>query len=165
MDELNNSTLICENCSNAVKAEDDFCPECGTLFIDEIFCDIHNDISAEGVCIICSLPFCNKCGVTANNHFLCNPHSNYEIYESMVRVYGTLNDVTAQHAKSCLEQDGLHPILFFRHHSYLGPRFAYSLFGAEGDYRGNIVNEIKVMVPTQEVLKAEEILKSLKILE
>jgi len=161
--QLNNNTWICENCNNVVKADDEFCPECGTLFIEEIFCNNHYDTLAEGVCIICSTPFCKKCGATVNNHFLCNHHINYEIYEGMVRVYGTLDDVTAQNAKTCLEQDRLHPVLFYRHQPKGGPRFVYNLFEAEGDYYGNITNEIKVMVPTQEVLRAEEILRSLKL--
>jgi len=163
MDEANDNLLTCEDCNNRVNEDDDFCPECGALFIDEIFCDNHGDILADGVCIICSLPFCEKCGVKTNNHFLCNHHSNYEIYQGMARVFGTLDDTVAQHVKTCLEQDGLHPLLFCRHQPKGGPRFAYTLFEAQGDYLGNIVNEIKVMMPCQEVVTAEEVLKSIKI--
>jgi hypothetical protein len=165
MNDINENSSICDNCNNIVKSDDDFCSECGALFIDEISCDNHKDILAEGVCIICTLPFCQKCGAIINHHFLCNYHSNYEIYEGMVRVYGTLDDVAVQYAKNCLEQVGLHPVLFCRDQPKGGPRFVYSLFEAAGDSLGHIVNEIKLMVPTQEVIKTEEILKFLKILK
>ena len=56
MNEANN-LLTCEVCNNPVKKDDDFCPNCGSLFIDEIFCDNHNEIPADGVCIICRIPF------------------------------------------------------------------------------------------------------------
>ena len=156
MEELNDDILICENCNNAVNSDDDFCPECGTLFIDDIFCNNHNDILAEGVCIICSLPFCEECSEVVNNHFLCSHHSNYEIYEGTVRVYETYDDVAVQNVKTCLEQDGLHPILFNR---------LRSPYGTERYHFGNKTKGLKVMVPIYEVLKAEEILKSLKLLD
>jgi hypothetical protein len=165
MNDINENSLICDNCNNSVKSDDDFCLECGALFIDEIYCDNHKDILAEAVCIICTLPFCQKCGTIINHLFLCNYHSIYEIYEGMVRVYGTLDNVEAQYAKNCLEQVGLHPVLFCRHQPKGGPRFVYSLFAASGDNLGHIVNEIKLMVPAQEVIKSEEILKSSKILK
>jgi len=163
MDESENNLLTCEACNNSVKEDDDFCPYCGSLFIDEIFCENHNDILADGVCIICYIPFCKKCGAKINNRFLCNQHSNYEIYEGMAKVYGTLDNTSAQYAKTCLEQDGLHPVLFCRHSPYGGSGFAYSLFEAAGDYLGNAVTEIKVMVPCQEALKAKEVLKYIDI--
>lgn len=165
MEELKDNTMVCANCNRVVKEDDDFCPECGAIIADDISCENHKNIPAKGICIICSLPYCKKCGVITNGHFLCNIHSNYEIYEGMVRVFGSLNDVDVQYAKSCLEQVGLHPVVFCRDQPKGGPRFVYSLFEAHGDYLGHIVNEIKLMVSTQEVLKSEEILKSLKILE
>ena len=84
--------------------------------------------------------------------FLCNNHSSYEIYEGMVRVYGVLDDLAGQYAKSCLEQAGLHPLLYCRRQPRGGPRFVYTLYAAGGDYDGHIVNEIKVMVPNPHIL-------------
>jgi len=161
MEKSDDKSLFCSNCNNPVKEDDDFCPECGTLIIDEVYCENHNNILAKGVCIICATPYCKKCGTMINNHFLCNFHNSYEIYEGMARIFGTLDDVTAQYVKSCLEQEGFHPIIFCRDHVKGGPRFVYNLFEAKGDYMGNIVNEIKVMVPCQEVLDAEKILKNI----
>ena len=162
MNESDNNLLTCEACNNPVNDDDDFCTNCGTLFIEGVFCSNHDNIAADGVCIICSLPFCKECGFRSNNHFLCNQHSNYEIYERMARVYGVLDDTDAQYVKACLEQNGLHPVLFSRHQPFGGARFTYTLFEAQGDYSGNIVTEIKVMVPCQEVLEAEEIINSIK---
>lgn len=38
----------------------------------------------------------------------------------------------------------------------------HTLFRASGEYDGHIVNEIKVMVPCQEVIQAEDILRDLE---
>jgi hypothetical protein len=81
----------------------------------------------------------------------------------MVRIYGVLDDVAAQYTKSCLEQAGLHPILYCRRQPKGGPRFVYTLYSAAGDYDGHVVNEIKVMVPTYEVAEAENVLASLDL--
>lgn len=164
MNESDNNLLTCEACNNPVKEDDDFCPFCGVLFIDEIFCENHKNVIADGVCIICYIPYCKKCGAKTNNYFLCNEHSSYEIYEGMARVYGTLDITTIQYAKTCLEQDGLHPVLFSRNSPYGGSRLSYSIIDPAGNYFANIIDDIKIMVPCQEVLKAEEILRSINII-
>lgn len=164
MDESDKNLLICEVCNNPIKEDDEFCPYCGSLFIDEIFCDNHKEVSSDGVCIVCHIPFCKKCGTKINNHFLCNEHSNYEIYEGMAGVYGTLDITTIQYAKACLEQDGLHPVLFSRNSPYGVSGLSYKLLDPAGNYFANIIEEIKLMVPCQEVIKAEEILKSINII-
>ncbi len=155
----------CSACKNQVDSEDEFCPDCGTLFEDGVNCSVHSDIEAEGVCIICCIPFCSQCGAVINKHFLCGTHSDYEIYQGMARVYGDLDDTNVQYVKTCLEQAGIHPFIFCKVQPKGGSRLVYSLFEANGDSGGHIVNEIKVMVPCQEVVSAEEILKELKIIE
>ncbi len=157
MEESENNTLFCTNCNNPVKEDDDFCPECGSLFIDGVYCENHSENLAEGVCVICSTPYCRKCGAMSNNHFLCNSHDAYEIYEGMARVYGTLDEITAQYAKSCLENEGFHPVLFSREQLYGGQRFVFKHF-TSSESLGSIVSEIKIMVPFQEVLEAEKVL-------
>ena len=163
MSESEDDLLICPRCSSEVKMEDEFCSHCGELFADGTFCSRHLQEQATGVCIICALPYCGDCGGIVGNGFLCDRHSMHEIYEGMVRIYGVLDDLAAQYAKSCLEQAGLHPVLFCRTQPKGGPRFAYTLNAAAGDYDGHIVNEIKVMVPSQEVEEAERVLISLDI--
>lgn len=155
----------CTHCSNAVNDEDEFCTHCGSILIENIRCGHHRKQEAKGVCIICGHPCCTQCGGFVNDLFLCNDHIEYEIYEGMARIYGSLDDVSAQHTKTRLEQAGIHPILFCRVQPKGGPRFVYTLFRSAGDNGGHIVNEIKVMVPCQEVMKAEKVLRKLKILE
>jgi len=163
--EIEEEIFSCTHCNNDVKNDDEFCTHCGSILIENVHCYQHPKADAEGVCIICSLPYCKKCGAFSNNLFLCNAHAEYEIYEGMARIYSTLNDTPAQHAKTCLEQAGLHPVLFCRVQPHGGPRIVYTLFRSAGDKGGYLVNEIKVMVPCQEVINAEKVLRKLKIVE
>ena len=96
-------------------------------------------------------------------HFLCNDHRDYEIYQGMARIHGTLDDIAARYVKSCLEQAGFHPYLFCRSQPRGGTRFLYSLFRTTGEFDGHLMNEIKIMVPLQEVVPAEKLLKKLLI--
>jgi hypothetical protein len=164
MSNADQDTYACDQCGNAVQPDDDFCPHCGALFSQAFKCTNHQDRDADGACIICALPLCTECGGKVMGKFLCNHHSSYEIYEGMVRVYGGLDDVAAQYAKSCLEQADLHPVLFCRIQPKGGPRFVYTLYASAGDYDGHVVNEIKVMVPTYEVPSAEKVLASLDLI-
>ena len=158
---------VCGRCERAADNEDDFCPDCGTLFITGVKCSCHSDKDAEGVCIICCEPFCKDCGLFVNDRvFLCTDHSEYEIFEDMARVYGSFDYVHVDYAKSCLEQAGLNPMIYTRKANpiHMGTS-EYTLFEASGDYAGHLVNEIKLIVPVQQVLKAEEILRELEILK
>jgi hypothetical protein len=165
MEKADEELFVCTHCNDDVKPNDEFCTHCGSILIDSIFCHQHPKDEAEGVCVICSLPCCKKCGAFSKNIFLCEGHADYEIYEGMVRVFGTLNDTPAQHAKTCLEQAGFHPMLYCRAQPMGGPRFVYTLFRSAGDYNGHIINEIKVMVPFQEAIRAEKALRKLQIAE
>ena len=79
----------------------------------------------------------------------------------MASVYETLDLTAIQYAKACLEQDGLHPVLLSSNSPYGASKLLYSILDPVG---ANIFDNIKVMVPCQEVLKAEEILKSINII-
>jgi hypothetical protein len=82
----------------------------------------------------------------------------------MARIHGTIDEIAAQYAKSCLEQAGFHPYLFCRVQPPGGARFLYSLFKTVGEFDGLVVNEIKIMVPLQEVVPAEKLLDKLRFL-
>lgn len=146
---------ICSNCDFEVENNSDYCPRCGTLFIEDVKCEYHPQEQAEGVCVICCKPFCNIDGYLVNNVFLCNEHDSYEIYEGMARVFGTSDEVQIQYVKNYLEENNLHPFLYSRKASpmHLGGT-DYSLFKPSGDF--HIINEIKLMVPCGEVLEALE---------
>ena len=158
--------LTCGDCKNEIASGDDFCPNCGSPFIENLKCSNHPEIEASGVCIICCLPFCRKCGGRANKLFLCADHEDYEIYEGRARVFGISDEVTAQYASECLRCEGLHPFLYTRKANPIsggGPE--HTTFRASGEYDGHIINEVKVLVPCQEVLKAEKLLRDLEFKE
>ena len=155
---------LCTNCSFEADDDSDYCPRCGTLFIENIKCETHSKDKAEGVCVICGKPFCDKCVYPVNNIFLCNVHDGYEIYEGMARVFGTSDEIQIQYVKSCLEENSFHPFVYSRKSSpmHLGGT-DYSLFRASGDFDGHIINEIKLMVPCSEVLEAEKLISEINI--
>jgi hypothetical protein len=163
MSAINQDVLFCEDCKNEVERGDEFCPNCGSPFVDNLKCSIHADAEASGVCIICCLPFCRMCGGRVNKLFLCVDHEDYEILEGRARVYGVSDEAMAQYANDCLKKGGLHPFLFARKASPIsggGPE--HTTFRASGEYDGHIINEVKVLVPCQEVLSAETLLRDLE---
>jgi len=163
MTNANDDSSLCPHCNAQVEADDDFCPTCGALFANDVFCDKHPKQSAIGVCIVCTKPSCSRCGHRVEKHFLCNEHDALEIFEGMARVFGNSDAVQIEFAKSSLEIAGLHPLVFSRKASPIslgGPD--YTLFKASGDYDGHVINEFKLMVPCQEVESAMEKLRKLK---
>ncbi|MBI5647388.1 MAG: DUF2007 domain-containing protein [Ignavibacteriae bacterium] len=161
-DETRESEYQCADCGNPVMQEDEFCPHCGSLFVDGVMCRRHPEQAARGVCIVCCTPFCGDCGKTSSNMFLCEEHQKYEIYEGMARVYGTNDEAGAHYIVECLKQQDIPAVAFSRVSSTLtfgGPD--YTMFNAVGDYMGRIINEFKVMVPCQLVEKAESLLEEI----
>ena len=159
------SSFECEKCKADVEESFDFCPECGSLFVDTE-CSEHTGQKAAGVCIICAVPYCKECGGNVNDKFLCVKHDNYEIYQGMARVYGSSDAAQADFVQSCLEQDGLTALVYSRKESPIsigGPD--YTLFRSSGEYDGHLINEYKVMVHCQNVIRAEELINSLDLKE
>ena len=155
----------CPNCHDNVKEDDEFCPNCGNLFVDTK-CDNHNDQDAEGACIICCTPYCKKCGGWYNNLFLCEEHSGYEIYQGMARVFGSGDSLEVEYAKDCLIKEGLHPFIYSRKASPISlGGVDYTLYRPSGDFDGHIINELKLMVSVQEVINAEKVLIELNIIK
>ena len=155
-------TQQCEACGGLVHADDEFCPDCGVLYVDSIPCSVHSGVPAEGVCVICCQPFCADDGKKRNGVFLCNAHQEYEIIEGMVRVHGENDEATALHIVDLLRERNVLALSFSKKASPLifgGPD--YTMFAASGEYHGNLINEYKIMVPCQQVLEAEALLKEL----
>jgi hypothetical protein len=156
----------CPRCKEAVQPDDDFCVHCGELFVEDVPCSLHPDRSAEGTCIICATPFCSQCGGWTQKRFLCDQHSRYEIYEDNVRVFGSSDVVQVEFAADCLVKEGLHPVIFSRKASPLSlGGVDYTLFRASGEFDGHIINELKLMVPVQEVLEAQQKLRDLELIK
>lgn len=64
----------CKTCDSELLYESDYCPSCGTIFIDHLNCTHHADEDAEAVCVICQKAFCNECGNDVNGRFFCANH-------------------------------------------------------------------------------------------
>ncbi len=158
-DNEGNNEVICGYCETTVNEDDDFCPECGTLFTEDANCMNHPEIPAEGVCIICGSPYCKECGYRINKLFLCALHSDYEIYEGMAKVFGTPEESTAEFIRFILIQGGFHPILFSREGPYGGLKHMFSFSKTNESTARNLITEVKVLVPCAEVTDAEELLR------
>ena len=150
--------MLCSHCKNTVAPDDDFCPYCGSFYIEGLFCKNHPESNAEGVCIICALPYCFVCGDSFSDKFLCNRHGGYEIIEGQARVMGTLISAEAEFAVSCLKQKGLHPTAFKQDEQKPGSLFHGQIFRPGLGRKGYRRDEIKILVPCQEVEEAENIL-------
>lgn len=161
---MKESTLTCKNCDFNFEARSDYCPRCGNILIDDVKCDKHSSIRADGVCVICGIAYCSDCGGVASRVYLCDEHSGYEIYQGMARVFGSSDFVQCKFIESTLIKNSLHPFLYSRKSSpmHLGGT-DYSMFTASGDFNGHIINEVKVMVPCSEVLEAEKIITELNL--
>lgn len=162
MDENNVVKLECPHCNSIIKKDDDFCPDCGTLFAEFVKCIEHKDKEAEGVCVICCNPFCAECGIYVNEIFLCNEHSEYETAEGMACVLSSDDSMQMGFAKTSLETNELHPVIFSNGAHSIYQTGAYYGSGGNNGYPNS---EIYLMVPFQEVIRAEEILDELNMLE
>ena len=135
MTERTRAPISCPRCKGKVKKSTDFCPHCGHLFAAEAKCAHHKSSPAVGVCVICSLPLCRKCGSFVVKVFLCAEHEEYEVYEGMARVFGASDVSAAEYVLQCLKQVGLHPFLYSRKASAIsvgGPE--HTCFRASGEY-------------------------------
>ncbi len=155
---------LCTNCSFEADDDSDYCPRCGTLFIENIKCETHSNDKAEGVCVICGKPFCDKCVYPVNNIFLCNEHDGYEIYEGMARVFGTSDEIQIQYVKSCLEENSFHPFIYSKKSTpmQLGGNDK-TLINLSDSGEEKILNELKLLVPCSEVLEAEKLISEINI--
>jgi hypothetical protein len=160
--ESSEDKLLCEDCGCEVSDKDTFCLQCGGIFQSPVYCATHPGIEAEGVCVICRKAFCSVCGSRVRELSLCAFHSKYEIIEGRARVFGSIDNVQAKYATTCLEQAGLHPFFYSR---FFNPGPAVNSLFAWRLYDGHSTQEMKVFVPFDEVEKAEKVLADLKLSE
>jgi hypothetical protein len=159
-DQTHNNTddeFVCSDCGKEVKEDYDFCPRCGSILSEGIFCDKHRHVAAVGVCVVCGVLCCDECGSVVNDAFRCAHHVDYEIFEGMVKVYGTHEEADAEFTKSRLEEAGLHPALFHLRRSMDRGHVEYEIYKEGENFNAS---EIRVMVPCEEVAEAETFLKS-----
>ena len=157
MEEISSEDLICSLCENEIQKDDEFCPNCGMLFTEFVKCNLHSDKDAAGACVICSTPYCERCGLFVEGEiFLCNEHSEYETVQGMACVFSADDSMQIDLIKSNLAEEGLHPFSFPEKISSIHSALAYT---------GNTSNNFPLMVPFQEVMRAEEILREMELLE
>jgi hypothetical protein len=157
------SEYSCTNCNSTVTQQDTFCPHCGSLFDENRVCANHPSIKAAGVCVICGMPCCKKCGSESNRVFLCDAHWHYEIQEGMARVYGSIDNVQAQYVTQCLEQASLHPFQYSRMFNPGAGAIDNWVRAGIRNFGNHPIVEQKVLVPFSEVIKAENTLRELDI--
>ncbi len=159
---LESADTTCSRCNYPVKEDDDFCPECGTLFLEDVNCTNHKRIPAEGVCIICCEPFCKDCGFFVDDiYFLCNEHNEYEIFEGTVCIYSDNDAGHVNQIENYLKENGLHPIVQNEKTALRNSNSPHKfIYGSIEEI--NLINpeNIKVFVPCQEVLSAENLLST-----
>lgn len=111
---MNPAQVQCDRCRNPVKDSNDCCIHCGSLSRDNLACCNHPSIAATGVCVVCSLPWCDVCGALVDYVSLCETRTVCETYEGMARMYGSSDAVRVDFFKSCLRDAGLHPFVYSR---------------------------------------------------
>jgi hypothetical protein len=156
------SKLTCGKCDQPIRKKDTFCQNCGGIFSEDLYCIKHRSKQAEGVCVICLKPFCSKCGADVNKIFLCDAHVDYEIFEGRVRVFGSMDNVQAQFAKTCLKQAGYHPFMYNRMYNPIADKVSITPLRNFGNHPSI---EQKVLVPFSEALDAIRELKKHKFNE
>jgi hypothetical protein len=154
--------LICNRCEEHIKKKDTYCKNCGGVFSDDLLCINHKSIKAEGVCVICSKPFCRKCGANIFKIFLCDKHSDLEITEGKARVFGSTDNVQTQFAMTCLKQAGYHPFHFSRIFNPVADKVAITGIRNFGNHP---IEEQKIYIPFPEFINASKELKKHKFKE
>ena len=158
--------MNCSHCDCEIKEDDDFCPECGTLITEYIKCSEHKDINAEGVCVICCEPYCKECGIFINKVFFCIDHSEYSFSEGLVNLFNTKEVTQMEIIRDNFEQKGLHPLVFSPRIGIKSNLVLTYISPKESSPYELITNGEQILVvPFQEVIRAEEILDELNIIE
>ena len=102
------ATYKCENCSDDIEKDNDFCPHCGILFTQEkFFCDTHPASVGKGVCVLCHKLVCDKCLHTVNARILCEEHQLVEISEGWALVFQSADFYEAQFVRGKLVNAGI----------------------------------------------------------
>jgi hypothetical protein len=158
--------MYCPSCECEVQSDDDFCPDCGTLFADDVKCTTHEEEDAKGVCVICCQPFCGKCGDFIDDVFFCENDNGYKFAEGRANIFETDDRQQIDIVKDVLEEKGFHPLVI----SSRGGHYKSSVVGVNPDeiFPTGTANTLPVsylMIPFQEVIKAEEALRELKLTE
>lgn len=156
------SEYYCENCSYEVNDLDEKCNNCGILFVEKK-CKLHTEISADGECLVCGKVCCEKCGLLVEDYFLCEEHSNLEVYERMVKLFSSTDVMQIDFYFNALEQDGFHPFKYStKLHSAPFSEIGNNIYSCVGETNGKSANEIKLLIPMEEYSDAKKIIEEIR---
>jgi hypothetical protein len=147
------SNLIkCHYCGNEITADSDFCPHCGLLFAEagNVFCDLHQQEPAAGVCIICRKVCCEQCGAKVRGRYFCSAHRKVQVEQDWAEVFRSTEISDAELVKSVLESAG-HKVQV---HNFNSIGFIWDGGGDSPVSRSNINKPAKIFVPIPEYLDA-----------
>ncbi len=142
----------CPECDGEVTVDSDFCPHCGVLFSesDSLFCDVHQDQRATGVCIICRRLVCQRCIKKHDGRTFCEDHREVEVRQDWALVFESTEINEAELAKSVLESSQ-HKVLV-QNFGSIG--YAWDGGGDSPVSRSNLGRPAKVYVPIPEYVDA-----------
>ena len=141
----------CPACGEDVTTDSDFCPHCGALLKeDALYCDVHRDTGAAGVCVVCRRLVCGKCGKRTHGRMTCEDHRKVEIVEDWARVTQSTEIFDAELTRSLLVSNDFH--VQVQNFNSIG--YAWDGGGDSPVSRSNINKPAKVFVPLPEYLDA-----------
>ena len=157
MVEKSEDALTCDQCGGNVRPADDFCPGCGGIFKDHMMCCTHPQAEAAGVCLVCHHPYCAACGSPIGKVFLCLKHATLEIFECGASVCRSPDLRLGQIAFQVLTERGYHP--------FFVPRAIAPVTNIGRLTPHQSVGPHLVIVPFEEYIEADKVLKKLVIIE
>jgi RNA polymerase subunit RPABC4/transcription elongation factor Spt4 len=160
MDDEHSKLVKCQNCSDEVTSDSDFCPHCGVLFAEtgEVCCDLHPLEFGIGVCIICRKVCCEECGTTVRKRFFCTAHRKVQVEEDWAEVFRATDIGEAELVKSVLESAGQKVLV----ENFNSIGFVWDGGGDSPISRSNLNKPAKVFVPIPEYLNAIQIVQEWK---
>jgi hypothetical protein len=91
--------------------DSDSCPLCGTVQAG-FTCDVHEESSAEGRCLICGTLLCRVCRKGSTRVHLCAEHSEVELIQGWAQIYTTASGFEAQLLRENLLAEGVDAQIF-----------------------------------------------------
>lgn len=108
---LNNTAAItvtetCKRCGEVIASEAAACPACGDLR-SAANCARHAERPAAGQCVVCGRAMCDECNRGAEQHYLCEDHSEVAVVQGWAEVYSTSDDLAAELIRENLQAEGV----------------------------------------------------------
>jgi hypothetical protein len=103
--------IQCERCGQEY-TDGDSCPVCGFIRTNQVVCENHPNIRAEGRCVICGRPLCADCAGDEKNITVCEEHRGIPMIEGWAQVYSTTSELEAQLLRDNLRAEGIDAQVF-----------------------------------------------------